>query len=765
MIGATSILRRYPTSFVGRTADRSLLSTLLRTYPAATIVGPVGVGKTRLASAVADDVAGRYDGVFVADLEDCRTPTELVSATASALGVRDMASADMDVVVAVLDGRNTLVVLDSCESLDRDALRLVRDLLNAVPGLTLLLTSRRALHLDGAASVPLAPLGVPPAPPPSAPPLTAADVADYDAVRLFVERARLVRPTFEATDANAVALATVCRLLDGLPLTLELTAPWVRLLSIDQIAERMGDTAEFPRDIAPDPAHRHRTLRSLAAGTFALCTPDEQRLWSRMTVFTGSVELAAVEATCGGAPLDQQTIVDGIAALLDQSVLIVDDQLAEQTRYRMLGLTRRYGAEHLAEYADVAHRHHRHFAGVVGEFARNPWGVNQFRRLERLGMDYRDIAAAIDRGLGNPATTESSATMAADLWPFWFYTGRLSEGGDTLARVLGSASIDRHPVYRTRCGYIRAYLCALQDQLGLAERLIDRAADGSDDDPLNTALGLQVRAMVLAGRQRLDVAADLLDHAVEGYQSLDDPRATTLFMDASGIAVLLAALAGETDRSHRLASRGLAVCDEHRDVMWRGYIEYAPGVDAWLQQDVPTAHRAAVAVITGSRDELLVTHCVELAAWCASIELDHQTAATLFGYADRMWRLLGGRFSGFRAIARHHDVRLAATRRALPPARFAAAFDVGARQSRSDVLDLVTQASTRTDSAVRLTSRERQVAALLADGSSNREIAAALSISPRTAESHVEHILAKLGLANRTQAAAWLLSHGGGDLP
>jgi non-specific serine/threonine protein kinase len=758
------MFRRYPTSFVGRAADRTLLRALLSTYRAVTIVGPVGVGKTRLASVATADSAERYDGVFVADLHDCRSPTELVSAVASALGVRDTASADTGVLIAVLDERNSLVVLDSCESLDRDSLRLVRDLLDAAHGLTLLLTSRRALHLDGATSVALTPLGVPPALPPSAPSLTTTDIAAYDAVRLFIDRARLVRPTFEVTDDNAAALATVCRLLDGLPLTLELAAPWVRLLSIDQIVERIGDTVEFPRATTPDVPERHRTLRSLAAGTFALCTADEQRLWSRMTVFTGSVELAAVEATCGGAPLDERTIVDGVAALLDQSVLVVDDQLAEQTRYRLLGLTRRYGAEHLAEYADVAERHHRHFAGVVGEFARNPWGPNQFRRLDRLRLDYPDIVATIDYGLGSPVTTESSAAMAADLWPFWFYTGKLSEGRDVLGRVLGSANVDRYPVYRTRCGYAHAYLCALQDQLGVAERLLDRAAGWSDSDPLNAALGLQVRAMVLAGRQRLDEAADVLDEAIDGYQSLDDPRATTLFMDAIGIAVLLAALRGETERSHHLASRGLAACDEHRDVMWRGYIEYALGVDAWLQQDVSTAHRAAVAVIAQSRDELLVTHSVELAAWCASREQNHQTAATLFGYADRMWRLLGGRFSGFRAIAQQHDVQLAATQAALSPSRFAAAFDVGARQSHSDVIDLVTQAPAVTDSAIRLTARERQVAALLADGLSNREIAAALTISPRTAESHVEHILTKLGLANRTQAAAWLLSHGGSDL-
>lgn len=758
---ATSAWRRYPTSFVGRTADRPLLHTLLGGNRAVTLLGPGGVGKTRLASVCAADSAQRYDGVFPVDLDGCRTPVALLAEVASVLGVRDGGAAEASTLVAVLEGRRSLVILDGCELLDAACLTLLRDLLDVVPGLTLLMTSRRLPHLDGAASMALAPLAVPPDRLPHAAPPRAADIASCESVQLLVDRARLVRPTFAVTDDNAASVATLCRRLDGLPLTLEFAATWLRMLSVDQIVERLRDSAEFPRAGTSDTPERHRTVRSLAAGTYELCTPDEQRLWSRMAVFAGSVDLAAVEATCGARPLDTPAIVDGVAALLDQSVLMADDAIAEQRRYRMLGVMRQYGAEQLADRAQVLARHRRHYESVVADFTRNWPGPNQLRLMDRLLLDYPDIVAAIDRGLDDAGSARASAAMAADLWNFWFCTGRLSEGREVLGRVLASPHLDRYPAERTRCLYVSAYLCALQDHLDTAEKTLAAGA-GFDGDPLNTALGLQVTAMVLAGRQRLDAAVDLLDQAIDRYAAIDDPRATTLFMDAIGIAVLLAALRGETGRAHRLGERGRSACDQCGDAMWRGYLEYALGVDAWLQHDVPSARAAALAVVLGSRDELLITHCIELAAWCASHDQNHDTAATLFGYADRMWRFLGGRYSGFRAIAHHHDTRLTATRAALSASRFAAAFDAGARLPRAEIVALMDTRPAPADAAGRLTARERQVAELLADGLSNRDIATALTISPRTAESHVEHILTKLGLANRTQVAAWLLHRGGG---
>ena len=357
--------------------------------------------------------------------------------------------------------------------------------------------------------------------------------------------------------------------------------------------------------------------------------------------------------------------------------------------------------------------------------------------------------------------------MAAGLWFFWFAVGQLSEGRSTLGRVLASANSDAYPKEYEYALYIHAYLCVLQSKLRSAEKLLERAASSQaiTGDALNRALALQVSGVVEAGHGRVTLARDLLDKAIASYKSIPGPAAVIFTMDAIGIAVLLAAFDRDNGRVADLSKIGLELCDDFDDFMWRGYIEYALAVHDWIQNEPTHARELALKVAGYVHDQLLLAHCIELLAWCAQQGEQNTRAAILFGGADRLWKFTGGHFSGFHNIGAQRQESFERCRDALGQKTFDMAYAEGFQTDASDLLlqeaagqDGIT--SPEPETAVRLTRREKEVAALLGRGLSNREIASELTISPRTAETHVENILAKFGLENRAQmAAAWARLH------
>jgi len=358
-------------SFVGRTGERADLAVALAAERLVTVTGPGGAGKTRLAREVAADAVAavggagldgpRYPGgVWWVELAPLATGADVAPAVAAVLGVRAAPGRDVaEAVAEALGGtghpRSALLVLDNCEHVIEAAAAFVERLLRAAPALTVLATSREALAVEGEQAWVLPPLASPPASRAAAP-ATAASLTGYEAVRLFVERARAATPAFALPDRTAPAVAAVCARLDGLPLALELAAASVGALGVDQVAARLGDVFGLLTRGRRTALPRHKTLRALLDWSYALLGAEERRLLARLGVFRGPFTLDAAEAVGAGGPGDP--VPDGAAAvralgrLVEQSLVDVREQDGE-TRYRLLETVRQYGLARLAE--DPAH--------------------------------------------------------------------------------------------------------------------------------------------------------------------------------------------------------------------------------------------------------------------------------------------------------------------------------------------------------------------------------------------------------------------------
>jgi predicted ATPase/transcriptional regulator with XRE-family HTH domain len=339
-------------SFVGRERDVEEVSQLVTTSPLVTLVGVGGVGKTRLACELACRQADVFaDGVALVELGEVTDASVVPGAIAAALGIQASGARDMTaVLVDFLRHKHLLLVLDNCEHLLDACASLVRLLLRACPDLHVLATSRQSVGMTGEIVWLVHPLEVPP----DEGQYSLESVSSSAAGRLFLERVRAVDASFACTESNAASIAQICTVLDGLPLALELAAARIRLLSVEQLADRLDRDAHMLRGPARGISPRHETIRAAVDWSHDLLDEEERMLFRRLSVFAGDWTLDMAETVCSGRGIARSRVLDLIAQLIDKSMLLATTQGVTVARYRLLGPIRQYAVERLDASGEAA---------------------------------------------------------------------------------------------------------------------------------------------------------------------------------------------------------------------------------------------------------------------------------------------------------------------------------------------------------------------------------------------------------------------------
>jgi predicted ATPase len=423
-------------SFVGREAELERAGALLTGTRLLTLTGPGGTGKTRLAIRVAALAADEFaDGVAFVALAAIDDPALVMPTVRQALGVTEQPGRPaLSTLSERLAGREVLLVLDNFEQV-ADAASQLSQLLEAAAGLTLIVTSRLALHLTGEQEFAVPPLGVP----------SSADIAEdliglarTDAVALFVQRARAVRPDFRLDASNARQVVDICARLDGLPLAIELAASRIKVLPPAGLLARLEKSLDLLQSTAADRTDRQRTLRGAIAWSYDLLDPAEQRLFRRLAVFVGGWRLDDAESIVRTAGETELDMLDGVAALVDHS-LITQAGDRDEPRFAMLETIREYGQERLAaeqELAAATSAHAAHFADLVADAEAKLTSGREW--LDRLELEQANIRAALAWLAEHDA--QAALLTAGRLWRFWHLRGHLREGAAALRRLLALPS-------------------------------------------------------------------------------------------------------------------------------------------------------------------------------------------------------------------------------------------------------------------------------------------------------------------------------------
>jgi predicted ATPase/DNA-binding CsgD family transcriptional regulator len=456
-------------TFVGRHHEMAAVAKLLDGARLVTLVGGGGVGKTRLALQVASTAAELPDeGAWLVQLAPVDDPPLVAAAVAAALGVREQPGHPMlQALISYLSSRRLLLVLDNCEHVIDAAASLAEALLGACPGLRILATSRQALGVDGEAAWPVPPLSVPPTRKEG---WGADGLTAYEAVRLFVERAKATEPSFEVSSAVTPAIAEICRRLDGMPLAIELAAARVGVLAPAEIAARLDDRFRLLSASNRTAAPRHQSLQAALEWSYDLLCEPERVLLARLSVFAGGFRLQAAEEVCTADDLQTEDVFHLLAGLVAKS-LVVADTSGEQARYRLLETIRHYGAGKLAaagEAQALADRHAAHYTALAELAEPELTGLHQGVWIERLEAEHPNLQAALGWSLtcGQP---EQGLGLAGALGLFWVRS-YLSEGRAWLDQALAT-NPDASPSLRAKALWALGCLAGWADDYAAGIRV------------------------------------------------------------------------------------------------------------------------------------------------------------------------------------------------------------------------------------------------------------------------------------------------------
>lgn len=749
------------TTFVGRRQEVAAVRQLLTAARLVTLTGIGGVGKTRLATSVAADVRRAFpDGMCLVELSSLKDPALLPHTVADALGISEQSTRSAaEVVCGHLRERRMLLVLDNCEHLVDAAAELTGQVLRAAPHVRVLATSRQALRIAGEHVFPVPPLPVPE----PGEPMEPGTATRFPAVALFADRSAAAVPGFELTPANEQAVVRLCRGLEGIPLAIELAAVRLRVLTVDDLERRLDDRFQLLREGNRNDPERHRTLQSLVDWSYELCTPGEQALWARAAVFAGGFDADALGAVCAGEAVPAEDVLDTVAGLLDKSVFIREER-GGHARFRMLETLREYGQARLAETGaePEVHRRHRDYYSELMERAGAQWyGTRQLEWADRLRDEHANLRRAFEHCLSEPAEAGRALRMAGMVW-FWLAMDHITEGRLWLERVL---PLCPEPTRERAWGLATAsYLDSARGEKAGATRFAQNAVDlaAALGDPAAVAYAKHVLAATRYLHSDLSEAIVLFEQSLAQYEKADvEPQYPDLMRTEMASMLVLS---GQLDQAAKMLEELLARGEQTGEQWQLSYVLWVRGlltVLAGKPEQAGADFAEALRIKRSFHDTLGLALAVDALAWVRAAEGDGDRSAALFGGTAALWGPLGSPLFGSVHLTELHERFLRMAREQLGENEFQAAYDRGRAMPPDAVFALAlgeqppaSQTGRKQPSV--LTKREREVAGLVADGLTNRDIAARLVLSPRTVDGHVEKALTKLGFTTRTQIANWI---------
>lgn len=746
------------TSFIGRREDRSRIRQLMETSRLVTLTGFGGIGKTRLALRMAGDLRRSFsDRVYFVALGELDRADRLADQVADALGLEGRARVSASAgIVDYLRDRTALLVLDNCEHMVDAAAQMADTLLHSCPGVRLLTTSREALRIAGETIYAVAPLAAPGPSPGS------AQLQTCEAVQLFVERAQAVAPGFEVTDANRNAVAAICRKLDGIPLALELAAAWLRTLSPAELEGQLADHWEVLSHGSRTAPHRQTTMAACIDWSFDLCTPAERLLWAKAAVFLDGFELDAATAVCS-EPVGGDNVRDLVSSLVDKSVLTISRHEGV-TRFWMLPPLRRRGLSELSALGrtDEIRRRHRDFYIDLIASAHEQWSTpRQLDWLRRLRRELGNVREALDFCATEPGEAEAGIRAMAHLVGLSVFDGLLRQGRQWSDHLLESGAGD--PQERALALRTAWWWAAAQGDAEAA------AAHLEMGHALATQVGGHTLHMLT---QASGISALFLGHLEHAEKLLAEAaKALEAEGDFPELAVTYVMLA--VTRTFRGDVEGALVCHKRcleiipSGELWcRSWSMWAAALAVRFRGDIEEAEALLKESLKLKRllaERLGIALTLEELAWITA-DTDPERAVMMMGAARNEWEMVEMTMNAVPGLDIRHREAETTARTSLGEQAFNAAWSRGQALPQAPAiafaldekpLSTETPVKGRGDHAP-LTRRELQIATLIHQGLTNKEIAETLIISPRTAEAHVENILIKLSFTSRAQIARWV---------
>ena len=791
------------TSFVGRQREMVEVKRALAMTRLLTLTGAGGSGKTRLALEVARDLAGAYpDGVRLVELAPLPEGDLVARTVAEAVGVTEQPGRPIsDLLVAYLRDREMLLMVDNCEHLVGDTARLVDLFLDACPRLRILATSREPLGVAGELNWSMPTLSVP-----DGRSSTVEEVEGHESVRLFAARASYRRRDFSITSENAQAVATICRRLDGIPLAIELAAARVGPLSVGQIAHRLDDSLELLTDGGRTSAPRQRTLRGALDWSHELLDESEKLLFSRLSVFRGGWTLEAAEEVSGG----EEGVLDLLSGLVEKSLVVAEVDGRGGIRYRMLEPIRQYALEKLRESGEaeqIQRRHAEHYLALVESAEPELVGPGQIECFARLDAEQSNIRAALSWSL-EQGETELGQRIAGALRDYWFGRGQFGEGrrwleeslaaGDSGSVAVRIKALDALGLLANCQGDMERAETVAQEGLRLSAeaevevhvaaslrgRMGNVATVHEDyeraEEWLEEGLALcqeagdrRIRTWLLADMTNLALARDdyrraeeIFEEAISLARELGDALSLGILLNGLSYVFLLQ---GEHQRARAMSEEAVVLSRE------RGYVgSLVNAIDtlAWVQLQsgdrgrALTLHKEGLALSKDQDDRTTAAAYLEGLACEAATAGEARQTAMLFGQAQALRE--AANFSLLPGERAMHEPYIRAARSRLDEGSWERAFAEGQVMTFEDAVEYaLSEGAAATSSSASdqssdhyrpldLTRREREVAALVAQGLTNRAIASELVLSEHTVRQHVKNLLKKLGIHSREQIAACL---------